>query len=194
MQTMAIYVFVYDRQIWIFGDNMCDLWQLIDVIFSTISLYSTLAIGLDRWWNIEQPLRIFKRSRRIAKRLIVVIWLLPFVVWLPTYALFTDRPASSALCYTSWRSSYIVPALAIPFLYLPSAVLVAMFCRIALVVQKHLRFLRAHSNQQYPGGGTTNSSNSLVGANGHKSSRETTPLRSTPDVLRKTDTSGMIEC
>uniref|UniRef100_A0A915IHR0 G-protein coupled receptors family 1 profile domain-containing protein n=1 Tax=Romanomermis culicivorax TaxID=13658 RepID=A0A915IHR0_ROMCU len=44
-------------------------WQLIDMISCTVSLYSICAIVIDRWLNLENPLRIFRRKRAVAKTL-----------------------------------------------------------------------------------------------------------------------------
>uniref|UniRef100_A0A914W248 G-protein coupled receptors family 1 profile domain-containing protein n=1 Tax=Plectus sambesii TaxID=2011161 RepID=A0A914W248_9BILA len=176
MTFMAAQTFAF-RSYWPFGSFLCDLWQLGDFVLSTTSLYSICAIGLDRWWNLEKPLRVFKRSRRIAKRLILGIWLTPLAIWLPVYLATNSstgyRP--NGRCYFDWTPRFLVLLVAVPFLYMPALILIGMFCRISLVVRRHLRFLRAHSNN--PG-----SSNSIGSR-----SRETTPLRTPEPPRRRAD-------
>ena len=125
---------------------LCQTWQLLDFILSTISLYSTCAIALDRVWNLEKPLRVFKRSRRIAKRLILVIWCLPIVIWVPIYYFLLDAGNQKKGCLMPRTRAYLIPLVAIPVLYVPAMTLIAMFVRISLVVHRHLKFLKEHSN------------------------------------------------
>src|SRR5438128_1679250 len=55
MPFMALYTVAFDSN-WVLGSFFCDIWQVIDYISCTISLYSICAIGFDRWWNLEKPL------------------------------------------------------------------------------------------------------------------------------------------
>ncbi|KHN88457.1 Histamine H1 receptor [Toxocara canis] len=202
MVIMAVHLFVY-RLRWFFGPSwLCDAWQLSDIIFSTTSLYSICAIALDRVWNLEKPLRVFKRNRKMAKRLIIVIWILPIVTWTPIYFVLTNRihaetfyalskdsigvlQMQTTTCYTHWNNQYVVPVVAVPLLYIPAIVLIAMFIRISLVVHRHLKFLREHSNKSMKSIASLGidvappSSSNSVGK-----SREGTPLR-TPELSRK---------
>uniref|UniRef100_A0A914DQ59 G-protein coupled receptors family 1 profile domain-containing protein n=1 Tax=Acrobeloides nanus TaxID=290746 RepID=A0A914DQ59_9BILA len=159
---------------------LCQAWQISDFVLSTISLYSTCAIALDRVWNLEKPLRVFKRSRRIAKRLILVIWILPIVIWTPIYFLVMASPINwkfeivdknldnfPQICFMPRHSAKFIPIIAVPLLYIPSFILIAMFVRISLVVHRHLKFLREHSNlpqlssSPVPERAVTSNSNSL---------------------------------
>lgn len=146
----------------------CQTWQLADLLFSTVSLYSICAIALDRVWNLEQPLRVFTRSRRRAKRLMLAIWILPLLIWLPVYFLVAENANS---CLPSRAVAKNVFWVAIPVMYVPAAILVSsplnqkppvppsflagetftysqicLFLRISLVVHRHLKFLREHSS------------------------------------------------
>ena len=126
---------------------ICKTWQLFDFIFSTISLYSTCAIAFDRVWNLEKPLRVFKRSRRLAKRLIMIIWALPILIWAPIFFLILEPGNYHGTgCFMSRNRAHIIPFIAIPVLYIPAMILIAMFVRISFVVRRHLKFLREHSS------------------------------------------------
>lgn len=127
---------------------LCQTWQLLDFILSTISLYSTCAIALDRVWNLEKPLRVFKRSRKLAKRLILFIWILPIIIWVPLYFFFFEggKLRNIKNCLMPRKHSYWIPIIAIPIFYIPAMTLIAMFVRISLVVHRHLKFLKEHSN------------------------------------------------
>lgn len=112
---------------------LCQLWQLADVYFSTASLYSICAIALDRVWNLEKPLRVFTRSRRRAKRLMLCIWALPLFIWLPVYWSLMPNSAdgtvgsgkNGVVCFPSNESARSVFWVALPSLYIPAAILVS---------------------------------------------------------------------
>uniref|UniRef100_A0A914MKZ3 G-protein coupled receptors family 1 profile domain-containing protein n=1 Tax=Meloidogyne incognita TaxID=6306 RepID=A0A914MKZ3_MELIC len=141
---------------------LCQFWQLADVLFCTESLYSICAIALDRVWNLEQPLRVFTSSRRRAKRLMLFVWLLPLIVWMPVYFLLvfpTQRifqPEEQQLppdfhCFPSRQVATQVFWVALPALYLPAIFLICLFLRISFVVHRHLKFLREHSSLPHLG-------------------------------------------
>uniref|UniRef100_A0A0N5AH14 G_PROTEIN_RECEP_F1_2 domain-containing protein n=1 Tax=Syphacia muris TaxID=451379 RepID=A0A0N5AH14_9BILA len=156
-----------------FGPNwLCHLWQVADFAASTISLYSICAIALDRFWNLEKPLRVLKRSRRIAYRLIIAIWIVPFAIWTVVYyalnAELFDLSNSSSLscshfndttsniihdrrlkvnrCCADWIKNYTPVLIAIPVMYIPVIILITIFVRIAVIVQHHMKFLSANAN------------------------------------------------
>ncbi|VDK56025.1 unnamed protein product [Anisakis simplex] len=182
---------------------LCDVWQLCDIILSTTSLYSVCAIALDRLWNLEKPLRVFKRNRRIAKRLIFSIWVIPMTAWTTVYFTMTKhvnkndamrrlserivriQQINSTGYYTIWSNKYIVPIVAVPLLYIPAITLIAMFIRISLVVRNHLKFLREHSTKSMKSIGSPPTDMALPSAsNSMCRSHEGTPLR-TPELIRK---------
>uniref|UniRef100_A0A7E4URK8 G_PROTEIN_RECEP_F1_2 domain-containing protein n=1 Tax=Panagrellus redivivus TaxID=6233 RepID=A0A7E4URK8_PANRE len=149
----------------------CRTWQASDFILSSISLYSIVAIALDRVWNLEKPLRVFKRSRKLAKKIIVGIWVLPCVIWIP-YFIFLEKDNHSDGCRMSRENAFTIPVVAGVFFYSPAIALIGFFIRISMVVHNHLKFLKAHSTvraglsssspmQDRPGTGTGNNLNSL---------------------------------
>uniref|UniRef100_A0A1I7WSH3 G_PROTEIN_RECEP_F1_2 domain-containing protein n=1 Tax=Heterorhabditis bacteriophora TaxID=37862 RepID=A0A1I7WSH3_HETBA len=160
---------------------LCDAWQVADFVLSTVSLYSICAIALDRVWNLEKPLRVFKRSRRLAIKLILCIWISPFVIWIPYYYFVTESrmlgsESMNHTCTSEYRLPFAVPFIAAPILYIPAIALVAMFVRISVVVHGHLSFLKEHSN--HPG-------TSLVNTNSFRGSKESTPFTRTPEQTKK---------
>ena len=94
-----------------------DIWQFADACLSTIALHTLLAIGIDRWLNIERPLRvrslrreqlykprslqIYARSRGIAKRLVVLAWLVPIGMWMIAITIQCQLSSSDKVDYTS---------------------------------------------------------------------------------------------
>ncbi|GAB1607809.1 octopamine receptor Oamb-like [Argonauta hians] len=69
---------------WIFGNAWCSMWLAIDVWLSTASILNLMAISLDRYIAVMHPIRYpTLMSRKRAKILIAVVWIVAFVVCLP---------------------------------------------------------------------------------------------------------------
>lgn len=60
---------------WLFGSVMCDMWNSLDVYFSTVSIFHLCCISVDRWVTIwlnsamksEKPILRWRRSKLILK-------------------------------------------------------------------------------------------------------------------------------
>lgn len=70
--------------VWIFGSAWCSIWLAIDVWLSTASILNLMAISLDRYIAVMHPIRYpTLMSRKRAKILIAVVWVLAFIVCVP---------------------------------------------------------------------------------------------------------------
>ncbi len=150
MLFMMVYTVAFENE-WVLGPIFCDIWQTVDFISITISLYSICAIGFDRWWNLEKPLRVFKRNRALAKRAICAVWAIPVLVWVPVVVglrLANGGPPERK-CEFMWKPKILVPLIAVPFLYVPVLILIVLFIRITFVIRSHLGFLYRHSNRTF---------------------------------------------
>lgn len=70
---------------WIFGRLMCDVWNSLDVYFSTASILHLCCISVDRYYAIVRPLEYPTIMRRATVTLMLGnAWLLPgFISFLP---------------------------------------------------------------------------------------------------------------
>ena len=77
---------------WNHGEAMCIIWQVVYLITIPISVYSLLAISVDRYNTLRDPLGRFRRSQFITRKraiiVIAIIWinsilwaLSPFMGW-----------------------------------------------------------------------------------------------------------------
>ena len=77
---------------WNHGEAMCIIWQVVYLITIPISVYSLLAISVDRYNTLRDPLGRFRRSQFITRKraiiVIAIIWinsilwaLFPFMGW-----------------------------------------------------------------------------------------------------------------
>ncbi|KAF7632265.1 G_PROTEIN_RECEP_F1_2 domain-containing protein [Meloidogyne graminicola] len=99
---------------------LCQFWQLVDLIFSTESLYSICAIALDRVWNLEKPLRskTFNANYLILPLLILPVYL--FSCLTRKTANVGMQHSSDFHCFPSPEVSKQVLWVALPTLYLPA--------------------------------------------------------------------------
>ena len=66
---------------WIFGPNICDLWNSIDVHASTVSTLHLCAISFDRFYAIVKPLDYHHYlNNRSAMAMIAAAWICPVII------------------------------------------------------------------------------------------------------------------
>lgn len=66
---------------WIFGRFMCDMWNSLDVYFSTASILHLCCISVDRYYAILKPLEYPAIMRRITVTcMLASAWTLPAII------------------------------------------------------------------------------------------------------------------
>lgn len=66
---------------WIFGRTMCDVWNSMDVYFSTASILHLCCISVDRYYAIVRPLEYPAIMRRITVTcMLASAWTLPALI------------------------------------------------------------------------------------------------------------------
>jgi dopamine D1-like receptor len=125
---------------WFFGENWCDIWRSLDVLFSTASILNLCVISLDRYWAITDPFSYpMKMTRNRAAGLIAAVWVCSSLISFP--AIYWWRAARSGpmpefKCNFTEHLGYLLFSSTISF-YLPLLVMVFTYCRIyrAAVIQ-----------------------------------------------------------
>lgn len=67
---------------WYFGFAMCKIALFLQTTSVAVSVFTLSAISVERWYAICYPLR-FKSTKRRAKIIIFVIWIIAFLLALP---------------------------------------------------------------------------------------------------------------
>lgn len=77
--TFNASVQIFER--WLFGRFMCDVWNSLDVYFSTASILHLCCISVDRYYAIVKPLmyNLFMTKRTVAMMLLVT-WISPAIL------------------------------------------------------------------------------------------------------------------
>ena len=72
---------------WNFGYRICDLWNSLDVHFSTVSTLHLCCISVDRYYAIVRPLKYHSHMTvKVASIMIGVAWLSPILIsFLPIF-------------------------------------------------------------------------------------------------------------
>nr|CAD7257536.1 unnamed protein product [Timema shepardi] len=138
---------------WMFGAQFCDTWVAFDVMCSTASILNLCAISLDRYIHIKDPLRYGRWvTRRVAVGSIATIWLLAALISFVPISLGLHRPPQPLVyhagdteyptCALDLTPTYAVVSSCISF-YIPTFVMVGIYCRLYLYAQKHVKNIRA---------------------------------------------------
>ncbi|KAG7161556.1 RYamide receptor-like 2 [Homarus americanus] len=134
---------------WPFGGHLCVAVNYLQAVSVFVSAYTLVAISLDRYLAIIYPLRP-RMTRFQAKMIIAMVWILSLVTTLPVaiysklltpnfnfYKLFSRQ-----VCMEDWgesqaenesRMAYSVALMLLQY-FLPLAVLIFTYSRIAMVV------------------------------------------------------------
>ncbi|KAL7299949.1 hypothetical protein TKK_0007268 [Trichogramma kaykai] len=66
---------------WLFGYFMCDVWNSLDVYFSTSSILHLMFISVDRYYAIVKPLSYpISMTKRVAMYMLLSCWISPAII------------------------------------------------------------------------------------------------------------------
>lgn len=123
---------------WLFGYFMCDVWNSLDVYFSTASILHLCCISVDRYYAIVQPLDypLIMTNARLAVML-AVVWMSPalvsfvpiFMEWYTTEEHLEFRRKNPAMCTFKVNKMYALVSSGVSF-WIPGLVMIFMYYRI----------------------------------------------------------------
>ncbi|KAG8228258.1 hypothetical protein J437_LFUL006225 [Ladona fulva] len=123
---------------WLFGYVMCDMWNSLDVYFSTASILHLCCISVDRYYAIVRPLEYpLCMTRRTVVLMLAHVWLLPalisftpiFLGWYTTEEHSEFRKQHPHVCAFVVNRAYAVISSSVSF-WVPGVVMITMYCRI----------------------------------------------------------------
>lgn len=81
MFAMTFNASVQIFECWLFGRFMCDVWNSLDVYFSTASILHLCCISVDRYYAIVKPLQYnISMTKRVVAIMLLNTWLSPAVI------------------------------------------------------------------------------------------------------------------
>ncbi|KAJ1522848.1 hypothetical protein ONE63_001996 [Megalurothrips usitatus] len=135
--------------VWLFGKDMCDVWNSMDVYFSSASILHLCCISVDRYYAIVQPLDypLIMTHARLGVML-AVVWCAPalvsflpiFLGWYTTADHLEFRRRNPDWCGFTVNKPYAVVSSSVSF-WVPGAVMICMYYRIYMEADRQERML-----------------------------------------------------
>jgi hypothetical protein len=134
---------------WLFGYFMCDVWNSLDVYFSTASILHLCCISVDRYYAIVQPLDypLIMTHGKLAIML-AVVWCSPalvsfvpiFMGWYTTEEHLAFRRNHQDICGFTVNKPYAVISSSVSF-WVPGVIMIFMYYRIYMEADRQERML-----------------------------------------------------
>ncbi|KAK9501965.1 hypothetical protein O3M35_012584 [Rhynocoris fuscipes] len=139
---------------WLFGYFMCDVWNSLDVYFSTVSILHLCCISVDRYYAIVQPLDypLIMTYKKLVIML-AVVWISPalvsflpiFMTWYTTDDHLEFRRLNPDSCEFSVNKTYAVISSSVSF-WVPGVIMIFMYYRIYIEADRQERMLYRYVN------------------------------------------------
>ncbi|KAG7200715.1 hypothetical protein KM043_001266 [Ampulex compressa] len=140
---------------WLFGRFMCNVWNSLDVYFSTASILHLCCISVDRYYAIVRPLEYPAIMRRITVScMLASAWILPalisfvpiFMGWYTTRKHLEFLEGNPKVCAFVVNRPYAVISSSVSF-WIPGLVMIVMYCKIYKeAIRQREALSRASSN------------------------------------------------
>ncbi|GAB0092528.1 Octopamine receptor beta-3R [Sergentomyia squamirostris] len=123
---------------WLFGAFMCNVWNSLDVYFSTASILHLCCISVDRYYAIVRPLEYpLNMTHRTVFLMLANVWLLPalisftpiFLGWYTTEEHLKWIDEHPDMCIFVVNKTYAIISSSVSF-WIPGIVMITMYCRI----------------------------------------------------------------
>ncbi|XP_069953131.1 octopamine receptor beta-1R-like [Cherax quadricarinatus] len=123
---------------WLFGPLMCDLWNSMDVYFSTVSILHLCCISIDRYTAIVQPLDYpLRMTGNTVTLMLAVAWVTPvfisvlpiFLGWYTTQEQLDLMASTPGLCDFKVNLTYALVSSSMSF-WIPGIIMLVMYYRI----------------------------------------------------------------
>ncbi|XP_041985398.1 octopamine receptor beta-1R-like [Aricia agestis] len=134
---------------WLFGYFMCDVWNSLDVYFSSASILHLCCISVDRYYAIVQPLDypLIMTPGRLGIML-AVVWCSPalvsflpiFMGWYTTNEHLEFRRRHPKVCSFTVNKVYAVVSSSVSF-WIPGVIMIFMYYRIYMEADRQERML-----------------------------------------------------
>lgn len=123
---------------WLFGPLVCDIFNSLDVYFSSASILHLCCISVDRYYAIVRPLEYpVTMTHRTVCFMLANVWLWPafisfvpiFMGWYTTETHRQFRKDHPDACSFQVNMVYAIVSSSVSF-WIPSLVMISMYCKI----------------------------------------------------------------
>ena len=142
--NLHILTYAHCYQRWNFGSRVCDLYNSLDVHFSTVSTLHLCCIAIDRYYAIVRPLKYSTNMTvRVAAAMIGVAWTAPTLIsflpiffgWYTTEEHLVWMKDHPDICMLKPNVPYAILSSTLTF-WLPVSVMLIMYHRIYKEAQR----------------------------------------------------------
>lgn len=123
---------------WLFGYFMCDVWNSLDVYFSTASILHLCCISVDRYYAIVRPLKYpISMTKKVVAIMIANTWISSAIIsfvpifmgWYTTEENQNFRSRNPQICEFRVNKTYAVVSSSISF-WIPCTIMICMYAAI----------------------------------------------------------------
>lgn len=123
---------------WLFGPIVCDIFNSLDVYFSSASILHLCCISVDRYYAIVRPLEYpVTMTHKTVCFMLANVWLWPafisfvpiFMGWYTTEQHRQERKSHPDICMFKVNMVYAIISSSVSF-WIPSVVMISMYCKI----------------------------------------------------------------
>lgn len=138
MFAMTFNASVQIFETWLFGYFMCDVWNSLDVYFSTASILHLCCISVDRYYAIVRPLKYpSSMTKKVVAVMICATWISPAIIsfvpifmgWYTTYENQLFRKEHKDICEFRVNKPYAVISSSISF-WIPCTIMIFTYLAI----------------------------------------------------------------
>lgn len=134
------------RGVWVHGELMCEIYTIIFITSVPTSIWTLLAISIERLKNLSDPLGNFRRSpfmtRKRALIAIIFIWLYSVVFAAIPSMGWRDAPGESLIfegvCWFPYKRAYTVLTMCLN-MALPIIITIGIYVKIYLIARQRTR-------------------------------------------------------
>ncbi|XP_042145760.1 dopamine D2-like receptor [Ixodes scapularis] len=137
VMPFAVYVLV--NVDWELSETLCDFYIAVDVTCSTASIFNLVAISIDRFIAVTQPIKYskHKNSNRVALT-IVIVWVVSAAIGSPIMLGLNTSPQRVPHLCIFYNSDFILYSSLSSF-YIPCIVMVFLYYKIFKVIHDRAR-------------------------------------------------------
>ncbi|KAG7200718.1 hypothetical protein KM043_001269 [Ampulex compressa] len=123
---------------WLFGYFMCDVWNSLDVYFSTSSILHLMCISVDRYYAIVKPLKYpINMTKKVVAYMLLACWISPAIIsfvpifngWYTTEKNSEHRHKHPELCEFKVNKGYAILSSSISF-WIPCTIMTLTYLAI----------------------------------------------------------------
>nr|ANO39054.1 GCR087 [Schmidtea mediterranea] len=150
---------------WEYTELLCDIFIMLDVMFSTASIMNLAAISIDRYFAVTQPLKYSRHNNFTRVYITIAItWVLSFFIALPI-ACGLNNTTKRHTNECRFNNSNFIILSSLGSFYIPAVILLILYYRIFKVIQ-----IRGKRNSEFNKGRIIHNNNSISNNNHYSNS------------------------